>query len=207
MSLVESATQTMPVAPAPAAGPRSVLLQRLWAIVLLACGAGAASSHELEVSSPTFRDGEVVSRVHLMNRYGCVGENRSPAVSWSNVPPGTRSFAVTLYDPDATTGSGWWHWIVYDIPESARSLPAGLAQGLGRALPGRAAQAANDFGDRGYGGPCPPRGERPHRYVLTVHALRVETIAVPHQASPAFVRYRIYGNRIGSGSIAATFGR
>jgi Raf kinase inhibitor-like YbhB/YbcL family protein len=206
MSLVESAIRKLSIALAPAAGSRPVLRHLLSAIVLMACGATTASTHEMEVSSPTFRDGEVVPRLHLMNRYGCLGENRSPAVSWSNVPPGTRSFAVTLYDPDATTGSGWWHWIVYDIPASTRSLTAGLEQGIGRGLPGRAAQASNDFGDRGYGGPCPPRGERPHRYVLTVHALRVETLAVPHQASPAFVRYRIWGNRIGAGSIAAKFG-
>jgi Raf kinase inhibitor-like YbhB/YbcL family protein len=175
--------------------------------ILTALWAANASSQAMKVASPTFQNGRSVPGRHVMNRYGCVGENRSPSVSWSNAPPGTRSFAVTLYDPDATSGSGWWHWIVYDIPPTSTSLPADVEHGIGRGLPGRAAQAVNDFGDRGYGGPCPPRGEKPHRYVLTVHALKIDKVGVPHHSSAAFVRYMIFANQIGFGSIEVTLGR
>src|SRR5215211_2435737 len=106
---------------------------------------------------------------YVFNDFGCSGANHSPALSWSGAPAGTKSFAVTAYDPDAPTGSGWWHWVMYNIPASATGLAAGA--GNGRNAPSGSQQGMTDFGTKGYGGPCPPVGSKPHHYQFKVFAL------------------------------------
>src|SRR3954465_14424129 len=115
---------------------------------------------------------------------GAGGQNVSPQLSWSGAPAGTKSFALTLYDPDAPTGSGWWHWVVYDIPATATELPQGAGSGKAP-LPAGTVQGKTDFGAAGYGGAGPPPGDKPHRYVFTVYALKVDKLDLPADASPA----------------------
>src|ERR1700738_3419053 len=108
---------------------------------------------------------------HVYNGMGCNGQNISPALEWSNAPAGTKSFAVTMYDPDAPTGSGWWHWMIYNIPATTTSLAAGA--GKGRDAPRGSVEGPTDFpGKKEYGGPCPPVGDKPHHYHITVFALK-----------------------------------
>jgi hypothetical protein len=141
---------------------------------------------------------------HVYNGMGCTGQNISPTLEWSNVPTGTRSFAVTAYDPDAPTGSGWWHWVMYNIPGTTTSLPAGV--GNGRNAPRGSAQGNTDFGTRGYGGPCPPPGA-PHHYKFTVFALRVDRLDIPNNATAAFVGFNLNANKIATASVTALYGR
>ncbi len=133
--------------------------------------------------------------------FGCTGENISPQLMWENAPEGTKSFAITLYDPDAPSGSGWWHWVVYDIPSSTTTLPAGAGAKEGSTLPEGARQGRTDFGEKAYGGPCPPEGHGPHRYIITVHALSTSELEVPGDASPALIGFNINGNSLARASI------
>ena len=141
-----------------------------------------------------------------MDKFGCKGGNRSPQLEWSGAPAGTKSFVVTIYDPDAPTGSGWWHWIVYDIPSTVTELPGGVGK-EGAALPGGAKQGRADVGPAEYDGPCPPPGDKPHRYIFTVHALKVDHLDVPADASPALIGFVTHANEIGRASFTALYGR
>lgn len=129
---------------------------------------------------------------------GVGGDNISPDLTWDDAPDGTKSFAVTIFDPDAPTGSGWWHWVVADIPASVTSIP------LGGPIPDGACEKINDFGYLGYGGPYPPPGPE-HHYVHTVHALDVDTLGLPPDASSAMVRLYMSFHEIGRASFTATF--
>jgi hypothetical protein len=169
--------------------------------------ASAAPAAEFSLHSPTVAPGGVLADAHVYNGYDCTGGNVSPALQWSGAPEGTKSFAVTLFDPDAPGGSGWWHWIVHDIPASASGLPEGAGRADGAALPPGSRQGRNDFGASGYGGACPPRGNRPHRYVFTVHALKVEKLAVNAGARPARWARAIDEQTLARASLTATYGR
>ncbi|WP_457596218.1 YbhB/YbcL family Raf kinase inhibitor-like protein [Hydrogenimonas sp.] len=159
----------------------------------------------LTLKSPDFHGRMAPAQV--FDGYGCRGGNLSPALSWHGEPAGTKSFAVTLYDPDAPTGSGWWHWVVYDIPASVHALPEGAGSPGGKGLPEGARQARNDYGFVGYGGACPPPGDRPHRYILTLYALDVEKLPVPEGASPAMVGYMLQRHALAKASLMAYYGR
>lgn len=129
------------------------------------------------------------------------GENVSPQLRWSGFPDETKGFAVTCYDPDAPTGSGFWHWSLVNLPASTTEL----AQGAGE-LPSEVVQVRNDYGAHGYGGPAPPQGDRPHRYYFAVHALDVDTIdGVTEDASPAFVGFNLTFHVLARAVIVPTF--
>ena len=134
------------------------------------------------------------------------GGNVSPALSWSNPPAGTRSFALLAYDPDAPTGSGWWHWVVYNIPAETTSLPAGAGDPNKSLMPSGAVQGRTDFGAPGYGGPCPPPG-KPHHYYFRLYALKVPKLEVPADASPAFIGFNVNSNAIGKAELLGLYGR
>jgi Raf kinase inhibitor-like YbhB/YbcL family protein len=187
---------------------------------VLALAGGLAQAAPFTLSSPDLTDGGFPAR-HVLNGFGCSGDNISPALSWSGVPAGTRSLVLMVHDPDAPTGSGFWHWTVYDIPASTQ----GLARGAGNSastLPAGARGGINDYQDTGatkgngnYGGPCPPAGEGKHRYVFTLYALSVEHVAqaagIPASGTPAlygFVLNRGLGPAVlGKASFTATYGR
>src|SRR6476620_10493079 len=126
----------------------------------------------LHTAAPISRRRERVS----MRSNGGSGGNVSPALSWSHAPPGTQSFALLMHDPDAPTGSGWWHWVVYNLPASTTSLAAGAGDPTKKLLPPGVVQGRTDFGAPGYGGPCPPQGDKPHRYIFTVFALKTDKV-------------------------------
>ena len=141
------------------------------------------------------------------NGFGCIGENQSPQLSWSNAPEGTKSFAITVYDPDAPTGSGWWHWVVFDIPAEVNELAKGAGQVDLKLMAEKAIQSINNYGFNGYGGPCPPEGHGLHQYVFTVHALKTDTLGLDANANPETVGYYLWNNTIEKASIVAYYGR
>src|SRR5262245_47704456 len=168
---------------------------------------GSASAAEFKLMSPTVKPGSTLSDAQVFNGFGCTGKNVSPALKWSGAPAGTKSFALTVYDPDAPTGSGWWHWVVFNIPASATELPEGAGAPDGKGLPAGAVQGRTDFGAPGFGGACPPQGDKPHRYIFTVYALKTDKIEVPADASAALVGFMINANKLGKASFQATYGR
>ncbi len=156
------------------------------------------------LTSTAFENDGFMPKAQLYNGMGQSGDNLSPPLSWSDPPAGTKSFAVTLYDPDAPTGSGWWHWVLVNIPADVTSLPEG-ASSKPDALPEGALQSRTDFGVAGYGGAAPPPGVL-HHYVFTVHALGVEMLDVSPDMSAAMVGFMINGARLGSASVTAVYG-
>jgi len=158
------------------------------------------------LSSPDIAEGKTIATAQVFNQFGCTGGNISPALSWSNAPAGTQSFALLMHDPDAPTGSGWWHWVVYNIPASAVSLPAGAGDPRKNLLPAGAVQGRTDYGSVGYGGPCPPPG-KPHRYYLRLYALKVAKLDVPADASPALIGFNVNAVSLGKAELMGLYGR
>jgi len=177
-----------------------------WAAVgclaMLAVTAQAAGTFELQ--STDVVEGGTLPSAQVYSGFGCKGGNVSPQLSWTGAPAQTRSYAISVFDPDAP-GGGWWHWVVFDIPAEVRFVPRGA--GAVDASPAGARQARNDFGERAYGGACPPPGDKPHRYVFTVHALGRARLDLPDDATAAQVGAAIEAQRIASASITARFGR
>ncbi|EIF28243.1 Raf kinase inhibitor-like protein, YbhB/YbcL family [Burkholderia sp. Ch1-1] len=159
------------------------------------------------LTSPEFTDHGELAKAHEYNDFGGSGDNRSPELIWSGAPEGTRSFAVTLYDPDAPTGSGFWHWVAFDIAPTEHTLPRNAGLTGGAELPAGAIQSANDYGFQGFGGACPPPGAGAHRYVFTLHALSVDKLGIDAATTNAVARFLIHANSIGSASITARYER
>ena len=157
--------------------------------------------------SPSFADQQSLPKEHVYHGMGAGGENISPELSWEGAPAGTKSFALTMYDPDAPTGSGWWHWVVYNIPASANELPEGAGTADGKGLPAGSAQGNTDFGAPGFGGACPPKGDKPHRYIFTVYALKTDKLDIPAGGTAALVGFMINANKLGSATFTAKYGR
>lgn len=157
--------------------------------------------------SPSIAEQQTLPRDHVHHAMGAGGENISPELAWSGAPAGTKSFALTMYDPDAPTGSGWWHWVVYDIPADATALPRGAGAAGGAVLPKGAKQGRTDFGTREYGGAAPPPGHGPHRYVFTLYALNVDKLDVPEDASAAYVGFMIHFAKLGETKLTARYER
>lgn len=135
------------------------------------------------------------------NDYGCKGQNLSPQLYWENAPAGAKSFAVTMYDQDAPTGSGWWHWLIFDISKNCTELKTGAGDILKQIAPAQSVQSKTDFGLPGYGGPCPPPGSPPHRYIITLFALKTEKLGLNAFANPALVGFYLEKNSIEKASL------
>jgi Raf kinase inhibitor-like YbhB/YbcL family protein len=178
----------------------------LLAATLFGLGA-VAHAAGFTLTSANVKPNARLTDAQVFNGFGCTGKNISPALSWHGAPAGTKSFAVTVYDPDAPTGSGWWHWVAFNIPAGTTELPEGAGTADGKALPAGTVQGRTDFGAPGFGGACPPKGDKPHRYIFTVHALKTDKIDVPADASAALVGFMINANRIGKASFTALYGR
>lgn len=138
--------------------------------------------------------------------FGCNGKNISPELHWNDAPRETKSFAVTVYDPDALTGSGWWHWVVYNLSSSTTSLSEDFGN-ITKPSSLKAVQGITDFGTAGFGGACPPKGDRPHRYIFTVHALNVDHLDLDDKASPALIGYMINAHSIAKATLVSYYGR
>ncbi len=146
-------------------------------------------------------DGQL-SLKQVYSGYGCQGENISPELEWKNAPANSKSFALTVYDPDAPTGSGWWHWLVFDIPASTNHISSGAVD-----LPKTSIQSINDFGQTAYGGACPPKGDKAHRYIFTVYALDTRTLGLNKNSNPALVGFVINQHTLAKASLVAYYAR
>lgn len=155
----------------------------------------------LVVSSPDFGDGETLPQVHAFDQFGCTGGNTAPELSWSGAPAGTQSFALVVHDPDAPTGVGFFHWVVSNLPATTTRL------GGAHSLPASAQNHHTDYGASGYGGPCPPEGDSPHRYVFTVYALDTPDLGLPEGATGALVRFVVAHHTLAYGRLLGTYSR
>lgn len=139
----------------------------------------------------------------VFNGFGCKGENISPKLTWENPPKGTKSFAITMYDPDAPTGSGWWHWLVFDIPKDKNELNEGFGNKVSKDI----IQSVTNYGKVGFGGACPPVGDKAHKYELTIYALDIESLGLSKETNPAIVGYYINNHTIEKSTITAYYKR
>lgn len=175
-------------------------LAALMLVTWLATVPAARAAGGFAVTSPDLRDGGTVARIFVYG--GCGGANQSPRLDWSSPPPGTRGFAVTVFDPDARQGAGWWHWLLTGLPADTRHLPRGVSS-----LPASARQWRNDFGDHHYDGPCPPPGDPPHHYRFTVYALDIAHLPLSGDASPARVKAALQRHALATTTLTARYGR
>ena len=179
------------------------------AATLVTFGLAASAAHaQFKLTSPDFTPGGKLHDEQAFDSFGCTGKNVSPELEWSGTPNGARSFALLVHDPDAPTGgAGWWHWLLYDIPAYTTKLAKGAGKSDGSALPPGAASAVTDYGKPGYGGPCPPEGDKPHRYVFTLYALKVPKLDVPADAKASLVGFMVNANAIGKATLTGMYGR
>jgi Raf kinase inhibitor-like YbhB/YbcL family protein len=183
------------------------------------CGAAVAAlavvntpialAQNMAVTSAEVADGSTIKEEQVANVFGCKGGNISPSLSWSGAPSDAKSFAITVYDPDAPTGSGFWHWVVFNIPASTTSIPKAAGDAKKKLMPIGAIQSRTDFGTDGYGGPCPPQGDKPHHYIFTVYAVDEEKLqfAKDHNVSAAVVGFELHFHAKAKASLTATYGR
>lgn len=159
------------------------------------------------VESAEVKPNAKIGEAQVYKGFGCEGGNISPSLTWKNPPAGTKSFAITMYDPDAPTGSGWWHWVVFNIPADVTSLPSGAGDPTLNKLPKGAVQSRTDFGSTEYGGPCPPKGDKPHRYIFTVYALKVDKLDLNPDSPAAMLGFMANANKLGKATFTAMYGR
>jgi Raf kinase inhibitor-like YbhB/YbcL family protein len=179
----------------------------LTAAVALAC-AGPAFAQGFKVVSPDVKPSAKIAEEQVFNGFGCSGKNVSPALKWSGAPAGTKSFALLVHDPDAPTGgAGWWHWVVINIPADATELKKDAGKADGANLPAGSGQVNTDFGGPGWGGPCPPAGDKPHRYNFSLHALKVQKLDVPPNATASLAGFMVNANSLGKATLTGTYGR
>lgn len=177
------------------------------AIAVAACTT-LAHADSFRLASPDFKPNGTIAAEQVFNGFGCTGSNVSPALEWSGAPKGTKSFAVLVHDPDAPTGgAGWWHWLVVNLPATATGLPKGAGKADGSGLPAGASQVRTDFGTAAWGGPCPPVGDKPHRYVFTVYALKTDSLEVPKDATASLAGFLVNASAIGKATLVGKYGR
>ncbi len=165
----------------------------------------AQAAHALELQSNDVTNGGTFANEQVFNSFGYSGKNISPELHWTKGPEGTLSYALMMYDPDAPTGSGWWHWVVFNIPADWTSLAKGFgSKSAKKSAP--AVQSRTDFGAPGYGGPAPPPG-KVHHYILTLYALKVKSLPLKKDASAAMVGFYANQNKLDSAAITVLFGK
>jgi Raf kinase inhibitor-like YbhB/YbcL family protein len=175
--------------------------------VMVLFGVNWAVAADFSLTSPQLKEGGRLTESQVFNGFGCEGKNISPALQWKNAPKETKSFAVTVYDPDAPTGSGWWHWVIFNIPADVNSLPENAGKPDAGLAPKGSIQSMTDFGKPGFGGACPPKGDKPHRYIFTVHALKVDKLPLEPAAPAAMVGFFLNQNSLGKATLTANYSR
>lgn len=151
--------------------------------------------------------GGQLTKLQEFNGFGCNGKNTSPQLNWENAPKDTKSFAITVYDPDAPTGSGWWHWVIFDIPSSSNKLVANAGNIEANLAPKGSIQSITNYGKAGFGGACPPEGHGLHQYIFTIYALKTAKLGLNSETNPAIVGYYLNNNTIAKASIVAYYQR
>jgi Raf kinase inhibitor-like YbhB/YbcL family protein len=179
---------------------------KLVALVTLGLSS-AAFADSFTLASKDIAQGQFMAKAQEFNGFGCDGGDLSPQLQWSDAPKGTKSFAITAYDPDAPTGSGWWHWQIVNIPITVTEVAAGSGSTNKDLAPKGSMQISNDYGSKGFGGACPPKGHGVHHYRFTVHALSVDKLELPEGASGALTGYMINANTIATSTIEALYKR
>jgi len=167
---------------------------------------GFVTADTLKLKSTDISQGQLMSESQEFQGFGCSGGNLSPQLSWSGAPKGTEAFAIQAYDPDAPTGSGWWHWQIVNIPKDITTLISGAGDLSKNLMPAGSINIKNDYGVKGFGGACPPKGHGEHRYQFTIHALS-KNLELPEDASGALTGYMIGAHSIGSSTIEALYKR
>jgi Raf kinase inhibitor-like YbhB/YbcL family protein len=163
---------------------------------------GAAMS----LNSDDIKPGGKIADEQVMKGFGCSGGNVSPQLNWKGAPAGTKSFALTVYDPDAPTGSGFWHWVVFNIPATSASLPKNAGDIKANLAPAGSVQVRSDYSVQGYGGPCPPKG-KPHHYVFTIFAVDVDHLDADADASPAVIGFNLHFHTLAKGTFTGLYGQ
>jgi len=183
-----------------------MIAQALAAMSAMAA-AGSAAGRTMSLASADIEPNARIPDAHIFDGFGCTGANLSPALSWTDAPVGAKSFAVVCHDPDAPRPGGFWHRLIFDIPATVARLPRGAGDPNGGASPQGATQSRNDFGAAGYGGPCPPKGDKPHRYRFTVFALDLDRLGADGNASPAQVASRLEAHALAKATLTGLWGR
>lgn len=180
-----------------------------WSVAAsLSLAVAALHAGQFTLTSKDIAPGSTIKPAQVFNGFGCTGENTSPELTWSHAPAGTKSFALLVHDPDAPTGgAGWWHWGIINIPATATGLAAGAGTEDGKALPAGSLQLVTDFGKPGWGGPCPPQGDKPHHYNFTLYALKVEKLDLPADARMALAGFMVNSNALANATLVGRFGR
>lgn len=183
-------------------------MNKLLSTLVLLTLASPVFAEDFRLQSPAMKVGKPMPAEFVFNDFGCTGDNVSPPLSWSNAPEGTKSFAIAVHDPDAPTGgAGFWHWMVIDIPADVMALPKGAGTEKKAKMPQQARQIANDYGIKGWGGPCPPKEDKAHRYNFTVYAIGKERLGVPEGASASLTGFMINQNALESAKFTVTYDR
>lgn len=178
-------------------------IKRISIVILATLAVGLPlASHAFEVQS-NLKRGQPIPPEYYDKKFGCTGSSQSPMLEWKSPPKGTKSFAITFFDTSAPTGSGFWHYVAYDIPPDVSKVEIGdLAAGK---LPSGAKEGNTDLGKPGYFGPCPPVG-RKHKYLYTIHALKTEKLDVPADATAAFISFNLWLNTLGKANYELAVG-
>ncbi|MBU4262207.1 MAG: YbhB/YbcL family Raf kinase inhibitor-like protein [Proteobacteria bacterium] len=179
-------------------------------IALIAAMCGILAGESVYAQGFTLKSDDLggqLTETQVFSGFGCSGKNISPALKWIDAPADTKSFAVNVYDPDAPTGSGWWHWVMFNIPPDTKELKADAGNPQRGLAPHGSIQSVTDYGMTGFGGACPPEGDRPHRYIFTVYALKVAKLDLDEKASPATVGFFLNQHSIAKASLISYYGR
>jgi Raf kinase inhibitor-like YbhB/YbcL family protein len=176
-------------------------------VLTLACAQLADADQNFAVTSPVMADGGALPTAQVFNGFGCQGANLSPPLAWTAPPAGTKSLAITMFDPDAPVKGGWWHWTVFNLPPGTRAVSEAEGAPGAKPLPDGAIQVRNDFGTPGYGGACPPAGQAPHHYVITIWALNVPALPLDARAPGVLVSVFIDQHAIGKATLTVLYGR
>ncbi|RBP80071.1 PBP family phospholipid-binding protein [Marinomonas rhizomae] len=178
------------------------MMKKVFLMTAALSGLVSMSSNAFELTSQDIQEGQKIPHAFEFNSFGCNGDNKSPQLEWSDAPKGTKSYAITVYDPDAPSGSGWWHWSAFNIPASVTSL----VQGADLTKLG-ATELKSDYGSVGFGGFCPPKGDNMHRYQFTVWALPVEKLDLSADVSAALAGFTVRSMAIGKAMLVASYNR